>query len=101
MSTILSADEILVIKDGEIVERGVHEDLVGRGGVYTELYNTQFGVNGREEENVTADQGRTEVDEEYAEWIENYTIPTVEVREPDFSDFGFPLPKGPLSVEEP
>ncbi|MBO5564522.1 MAG: ABC transporter ATP-binding protein [Lachnospiraceae bacterium] len=101
LSTILSADEILVIKDGEIVERGVHEDLVGRGGVYTELYNTQFGVNGREEENVTADQGRTEVDEEYAEWIENYTIPTVEVREPDFSDFGFPLPKGPLSVEEP
>ena len=43
LSTILAADEILVVKDGQIVERGVHKELVGRGGVYTELYNTQFG----------------------------------------------------------
>ena len=43
LSTILAADEILVIKDGEIVERGQHADLVSQGGVYTELYNTQFG----------------------------------------------------------
>ena len=42
LSTILAADEILVIKDGTIVERGVHEDLVEQGGVYTELYETQF-----------------------------------------------------------
>ena len=42
LSTILAADEILVVKDGEIVERGQHKDLVGRGGVYTELYETQF-----------------------------------------------------------
>jgi len=42
LSTILAADEILVLKDGEIVERGKHKDLVGRGGVYTELYETQF-----------------------------------------------------------
>ncbi|MBO7356080.1 MAG: ABC transporter ATP-binding protein [Lachnospiraceae bacterium] len=42
LSTILAADEILVVKDGEIVERGTHKDLVGRGGVYTELYETQF-----------------------------------------------------------
>ncbi|MCR5332269.1 MAG: ABC transporter ATP-binding protein/permease [Lachnospiraceae bacterium] len=42
LSTILAADEILVVKDGEIVERGKHSELVGLGGVYTELYNTQF-----------------------------------------------------------
>ena len=42
LSTILAADEILVVKDGEIVERGTHRELVGKGGVYTELYETQF-----------------------------------------------------------
>ena len=42
LSTILAADEILVVKDGTIVERGTHKDLVSAGGVYTELYNTQF-----------------------------------------------------------
>ena len=42
LSTILAADEILVIKDGAIVERGQHEKLVNAGGVYTELYQTQF-----------------------------------------------------------
>ena len=42
LSTILAADEILVVKDGEIVERGHHRDLVDAGGVYTELYTTQF-----------------------------------------------------------
>ena len=43
LSTILAADEILVIKDGVIAERGVHADLVKMGGIYTELYETQFG----------------------------------------------------------
>ncbi len=42
LSTILAADEILVLKDGRIVERGQHADLVKAGGVYTELYETQF-----------------------------------------------------------
>lgn len=42
LSTILAADEILVVKDGRIVERGVHRELVAAGGVYTELYETQF-----------------------------------------------------------
>ena len=42
LSTILAADEILVVKDGAIVERGQHSELVKLGGVYTELYNTQF-----------------------------------------------------------
>ena len=42
LSTILSADEILVVKDGMVTERGTHKELVATGGVYTELYNTQF-----------------------------------------------------------
>lgn len=42
LSTILAADEILVIKDGVIAERGKHSELVGLGGVYTQLYETQF-----------------------------------------------------------
>ncbi|MBR1931361.1 MAG: ABC transporter ATP-binding protein [Lachnospiraceae bacterium] len=42
LSTILAADEILVVKDGVIVERGQHCDLVHAGGVYQELYETQF-----------------------------------------------------------
>ena len=42
LSTILAADEILVLKDGTIVERGQHKDLVKAGGIYTELYETQF-----------------------------------------------------------
>ena len=42
LSTIMAADEILVMKDGRIVERGQHKELVEAGGVYTELYETQF-----------------------------------------------------------
>ena len=42
LSTIMAADEILVVKDGRIVEKGVHSELVKAGGVYAELYETQF-----------------------------------------------------------
>ena len=42
LSTVLAADEIYVLKDGQIVEHGQHQDLVKQGGVYTELYETQF-----------------------------------------------------------
>ncbi|MBP7177156.1 MAG: ABC transporter ATP-binding protein [Thermoclostridium sp.] len=42
LSTVLAADEILVLKEGQIVERGVHDDLVASGGLYAELYETQF-----------------------------------------------------------
>ena len=44
LSTILAADEIIVVADGKIVERGTHDELVAAGGVYTELYETQFKV---------------------------------------------------------
>lgn len=42
LSTVLAADEILVLRDGEIVERGRHEELLKLDGTYTELYETQF-----------------------------------------------------------
>ncbi len=50
LSTILAADEILVIQDGHIVEHGQHADLVKLGGVYTQLYETQFKVAAQLEE---------------------------------------------------
>ncbi len=42
LTTILAADEILVMEKGKIVERGRHEELVETNGVYRELYETQF-----------------------------------------------------------
>ena len=42
LSTIVDADEILVIDEGRVVERGTHAQLVGAGGTYAELYETQF-----------------------------------------------------------
>lgn len=42
LSTVMSADEILVLKDGQIVERGTHRELLAQEGVYGELYETQF-----------------------------------------------------------
>jgi len=42
LSTILAADLILVMDRGKIVERGTHEQLLGMGGLYSQLYETQF-----------------------------------------------------------
>lgn len=42
LSTILSADQILMMKDGRIRERGTHEQLLRQGGLYKELYESQF-----------------------------------------------------------
>jgi ATP-binding cassette subfamily B multidrug efflux pump len=42
LSTIRDADLILVMKDGDIVEQGKHEELLSRNGFYAELYNSQF-----------------------------------------------------------
>ena len=42
LSTIKNADQILVMKDGNIIERGTHETLLARGGFYKRLYESQF-----------------------------------------------------------
>ncbi|NUR91822.1 MAG: ATP-binding cassette domain-containing protein, partial [Nonomuraea sp.] len=42
LSTIRAADQILVVEDGQIVERGTHLELLAAGGRYEELYRTQF-----------------------------------------------------------
>jgi ATP-binding cassette, subfamily B, bacterial len=44
LSTIRNADQILVMDAGRVVERGTHEELVAAGGLYSELYHTQFAV---------------------------------------------------------
>jgi ATP-binding cassette subfamily B protein len=59
LSTVRDADQILVIDDGRVVERGTHEDLLAQGRLYAELYRTQFerqreGVDLVELERVTA-----------------------------------------------
>ena len=42
LSTIKNADAILVLRDGDVVEKGTHEELLAAGGFYAQLYQSQF-----------------------------------------------------------
>ena len=42
LSTIRNADMILVMKDGDIIEQGAHDELLAKNGFYAQLYNSQF-----------------------------------------------------------
>ena len=42
LSTVKNADLILVMRDGNVIEQGTHTELLGKGGFYAELYNSQF-----------------------------------------------------------
>ncbi|MFJ4782168.1 ABC transporter ATP-binding protein [Streptomyces sp. NPDC088794] len=55
LSTVRSADQILVVESGRIVERGTHDELLTAGGRYAELYRTQFE---RQPEDAVADTSR-------------------------------------------
>jgi ABC-type multidrug transport system fused ATPase/permease subunit len=48
LSTILSADTVVVVDAGRIVESGTHADLLAAGGLYAELYRTQFSETARD-----------------------------------------------------
>jgi ATP-binding cassette, subfamily B, bacterial len=54
LSTIRAADKVLVIDDGRLVQSGTHEELLRAGGLYAELYRTQFALNSTAALNNTA-----------------------------------------------
>ena len=45
LSTVLAADKILVLNNGQLVESGTHAELLAKNGLYTQLYQTQFGAD--------------------------------------------------------
>ncbi|MFD3687051.1 ABC transporter ATP-binding protein [Nocardiopsis sp. NPDC058631] len=47
LATVREADQILVLEDGRVLERGTHDELLGREGLYTALYRTQFAPQSR------------------------------------------------------
>lgn len=56
LSTVRNADVIFVMKDGDVVETGTHEQLLAENGIYTKLYKSQFEYT--EEENETEQRGK-------------------------------------------
>ena len=44
LSTIENADVILVVNNGDVVEKGTHEQLLASGGLYSEIYNSQYAI---------------------------------------------------------
>ncbi len=61
LSTVLAADNILVLDDGRLVEQGTHPELLELGGVYSHLYKTQFERSERPRESATAGSGPREL----------------------------------------
>jgi ATP-binding cassette subfamily B protein len=55
LSTIREASQILVIDAGQIIERGTHEELLARGGLYADLYHTQFSAGKPDQKLMDAD----------------------------------------------
>jgi ATP-binding cassette subfamily B protein len=58
LSTVREADQILVVDQGHIVERGRHNELLDAGGLYAELYHTQFSEQADEAAEVDEVRGR-------------------------------------------
>ncbi len=47
LSTIENADQVIVLRQGKVIEQGAHDELLAKGEAYARLYHTQFGVQGR------------------------------------------------------
>lgn len=77
LSTVLAADKILVLAEGKIVEQGTHAELLAHGGLYTELYKTQFTNREPDEEVIEAGIG-TEIGTEI-EMVADEMLPIDEV----------------------
>ena len=45
LATVLKADRIVVLDEGQVVDQGRHEDLLGRGGLYAKLAELQFDLS--------------------------------------------------------
>lgn len=56
LSTVIHADEILVLKEGEIVERGRHEELITRAGVYHDMWEAQLRNDPEANEQLTEEK---------------------------------------------
>ncbi|HZY76327.1 MAG TPA: ABC transporter ATP-binding protein, partial [Jatrophihabitantaceae bacterium] len=57
LSTIQNADKVLVVEDGRIVEQGTHSELLAFGGLYAELYRTQFVLTAQEDAEIGSAAG--------------------------------------------
>jgi ATP-binding cassette subfamily B multidrug efflux pump len=68
LSTIRNADQVQVLNEGEIIERGTHDSLMAAGGFYHDLYMSQF----RYEAELTPDDGREPV-----EVLERQPVPAI------------------------
>lgn len=78
LSTILKADCILVVKDGVIAEQGTHDELIQKGGVYKDLYETQFRTA------ITYETGHEEDKLDIESLSSEYTVK--KITEADISD---------------
>jgi ATP-binding cassette subfamily B protein len=65
LATIRRADVIFVVKDGRLVESGTHDELLARGGLYSEFYHIQFN---REESVDDVEETKDDVDAAYRSW---------------------------------